>query len=298
MSDFVSEFWNFYVAGIVLVSIIACAVLLWSQSSATFTAGKTTGHAWDEDLEEYNNPLPKWWSWMFYITVVFALVYLALYPGLGSYKGMLGWTSVGQHKAEVDKANAAIQPKFDKFLAMDIPAVAADKEAMEMGKRLYLTYCMQCHGADARGSMGFPNLTDGDWLYGGEPAEIVQTIANGRMGVMPPHAHLGDEVIKDLADYVRSLSGLSHDAVAAAKGKESFMTAGCAGCHGMDATGMKALGAPNLTDGTWLYRSSQASIMETIKNGRQNKMPAWNDFLGEGKVHVLAAYVYGLSKTK
>lgn len=298
MSDFVSEFWNFYVAGIVLVSIIACAILLWSQGSATYTVGKTTGHSWDETLEEYNNPLPKWWSWLFYITVIFALVYLALYPGLGSYKGMLGWTSAGQHKAEVAKAEAALKPVFDKYLGMDIQAVAADKQAMETGKRLYLTYCMQCHGADARGSKGFPNLTDGDWLYGGEPAKIVETIANGRLGVMPPHAHLGAETVKDLANYVRSLSGLPADSVRAAKGQEAFMTAGCAGCHGMDAKGMQAIGAPNLTDNVWLYGSSEAVITETIMNGRQNKMPAWKDFLGDGKVHLLAAYVYSLSHTK
>ncbi|WP_303783814.1 cytochrome-c oxidase, cbb3-type subunit III [Azovibrio restrictus] len=298
MSDFVSEFWNFYVAGIVLVSIIACAILLWSQGSATYTVGKTTGHSWDESLEEYNNPLPKWWSWLFYLTVVFALVYLALYPGLGSYKGMLGWTSTGQHKAEVAKAEAALKPVFDKYLGMDIQAVAADKQAMETGKRLYLTYCMQCHGADARGSKGFPNLTDGDWLYGGEPDKIVETISNGRLGVMPPHAHLGADTVKDLANYVRSLSGLPADSVRAAKGQEAFMTAGCAGCHGMDAKGMHALGAPNLTDNVWLYGSSEAVITETIMNGRQNKMPAWKEFLGDAKVHLLAAYVYSLSNAK
>jgi len=298
MSDFVSEFWNFYVVGIVLVSIISCAVLLWSQGSATYTAGKTTGHSWDETLEEYNNPLPKWWSWMFYLTVAFALVYLALYPGLGSFKGMLGWTSAGQHQAEVDKTNAALKPKFDKYMAMDIPAVAADKEAMEMGKRMFLTYCIQCHGADARGSKGFPNLADSDWLYGGAPETIVETISNGRFGVMPPHAHLGADTVKDLANYVRSLSGLPNDSVRAAKGQEAFMTAGCAGCHGMDAKGMHAVGAPNLTDGTWLYGSSEATIMETINGGRQNKMPAWKDFLGEAKVHLLAAYVYSLSNSK
>ena len=298
MSDFVSEFWNFYVAGIVLVSIIACAILLWSQGSASYTVGKTTGHSWDENLEEYNNPLPKWWSWLFYITVVFALVYLALYPGLGSYKGMLGWTSTGQHKAEVAKAEAALKPVFDKYLGMDIQAVAADKQAMETGKRLYLTYCMQCHGADARGSKGFPNLTDGDWLYGGEPDKIVETISNGRLGVMPPHAHLGADTVKDLANYVRSLSGLPADSVRAAKGQEAFMTAGCAGCHGMDAKGMHALGAPNLTDNVWLYGSSEAVITETIMNGRQNKMPAWKEFLGDAKVHLLAAYVYSLSNAK
>jgi len=211
MSDFVSEFWNFYVTGIVLVSVIGCAVFLWSQGSANFTVGKTTGHAWDETLEEYNNPLPKWWSWMFYITVLFALGYLALYPGLGSFKGWLGWTSAGQHKAEVDKANAALKPMYDKYLGMDVKALAGDKQAMETGKRLFLTYCLQCHGADARGSKGFPNLTDGDWLYGGEPAKIEETISNGRMGVMPPHAHLGADTIKNLANYVRSLSGLPAD---------------------------------------------------------------------------------------
>lgn len=298
MSDFVSEFWNFYVIGIVLVSVIGCAVFLWSQGSANFTVGKTTGHAWDETLEEYNNPLPKWWSWMFYITVFFALAYLALYPGLGSFKGMLGWSSVGQWKGEQQKAAQQYDPIFQKFQQMDIQAVAADKQAMEMGKRLYLTYCMQCHGADARGSKGFPNLADSDWLYGGEPAQIVETVSNGRMGVMPPHAHLGADTVKDLANYVRSLSGLTNDAVRAAKGQEAFMTAGCAGCHGMDAKGMHAVGAPNLTDGTWLYGSSEATIMETINNGRQNKMPAWKDFLGEAKVHLLAAYVYSLSNAK
>jgi cytochrome c oxidase cbb3-type subunit 3 len=296
MSDFVSDFWNLYVTVIVVASILACAVLLIVQGKATFTPGKTMGHVWDETLEEYNNPMPKWWSWLFVITVVFAFVYLALYPGLGNYKGALGWTSAGQHKAEVEKMDAAVKPLFDKYQAMDIKAVAADKQAMEMGKRLYLTYCMQCHGADARGAKGFPNLTDNDWLYGGEPEQIKETITNGRMGVMPPHAQLGADTIKDLANFVRSLSGLSNDSVRAAKGKETFTSAGCIGCHGPEGKGTQAVGAPNLTDKVWLYGSSEATITETITNGRQNKMPAWKDFLGEAKVHLLAAYVYSLSQ--
>ncbi len=295
MSDFVSDFWNLYVIVIVLGSILACAVLLIVQGKATFTPGKTMGHVWDESLEEYNNPMPKWWSWLFIITVVFALVYLALYPGLGNFKGMLGWTSVGQHKAEVETMDAKVKPLFDKYLAMDLKAVAADKEAMEMGKRLYLTYCMQCHGADARGAKGFPNLTDADWQWGGEPEQIVETITNGRMGVMPPHAELGGETIKDLANYVRSLSGLPHDSVRAGKGETAFTEAGCIGCHGADGTGMQALGAPNLTDKVWLYGSSEATIIETITNGRQNKMPAWKEFLGDAKVHLLSAYVLSVS---
>ena len=296
MSDFVSDFWNLYVVVIVVASILACAVLLIVQGKATFTPGKTMGHVWDGDLEEYNNPMPKWWSWMFVITVIFAFVYLALYPGLGNFKGMLGWTSVGQHKAEVEKMDATVKPLFDKFMAMDMKAVAADKQAMEMGKRLYLTYCMQCHGADARGAKGFPNLTDADWQYGGEPEQIKETIANGRMGVMPPHEQLGGDTIKDLANYVRSLSGLPNDATRTAKGKEAFGSAGCAGCHGMDAKGMHAVGAPNLTDKVWLYGSSEATISETITKGRQNQMPAWKEFLGDAKVHLLSAYVLSLSQ--
>ena len=296
MSDFVSDFWNLYVVVIVVASILACAVLLIVQGKATFTPGKTMGHVWDGDLEEYNNPMPKWWSWMFVITVIFAFVYLALYPGLGNFKGMLGWTSVGQHKAEVEKMDATVKPLFDKFMAMDMKAVAADKQAMEMGKRLYLTYCMQCHGADARGAKGFPNLTDADWQYGGEPEQIKETIANGRMGVMPPHEQLGGDTIKDLANYVRSLSGLPNDATRTATGKEAFGSAGCAGCHGMDAKGMYAVGAPNLTDKVWLYGSSEATISETIAKGRQNQMPAWKEFLGDAKVHLLSAYVLSLSQ--
>ena len=296
MSDFVSGFWNVYVVVIVLGSIFACALLLYMQGKAKFTPGKTMGHVWDETLEEYNNPMPKWWSWLFVITVIFGLVYLALYPGLGSFKGVLGWTAVGQYNIERERMDATVKPLYDKYSAMDLQAIAGDKQAMEMGKRLYLTYCMQCHGADARGAKGFPNLTDSDWQFGGEPAQIEQTIADGRMGVMPAHAQLGADTIKDLANYVRSLSGLPNDSVRAAKGKEAFASAGCSGCHGADGKGMAAIGAPNLTDKVWLYGSSEATIIETITNGRQNKMPAWKEFLGDPKVHLLAAYVLSLGQ--
>lgn len=296
MSDFVSDFWNLYVIVIVIGSILACALLLYMQGKATFTPGKTMGHVWDENLEEYNNPMPKWWSWLFIITVVFAFVYLALYPGLGNFKGALNWTSVGQHTVEVAKMDAAVKPLFDKYMAMDVKAVAGDKQANEMGKRLFLTYCMQCHGADARGAKGFPNLTDSDWQYGGEPEQIKETLSNGRMGVMPPHAQLGADTVKDLANFVRSLAGLPNDSVRAAKGKEGFSSAGCIGCHGPEGTGMHAIGAPNLTDKVWLYGSSEATITETINNGRQNKMPAWKEFLGDAKIHLLTAYVYSLSQ--
>ncbi|MGE5386320.1 MAG: cytochrome-c oxidase, cbb3-type subunit III [Betaproteobacteria bacterium] len=312
MSDFVSEFWHYYVVGIVLASVIACAVLLWMQGAAEVTQGKTMGHVWDEDLEEYNNPLPKWWSWLFYITVVFALVYLTLYPGLGRFPGVLGWCSHAdpgcvdsQYKKEMEKVDADLKPMFDKYIQMDFKAVVADPQARDMGKRLFMTYCMQCHGADAKGSKGFPNLSDNDWLYGGEPEKIIETISNGRMGVMPPYGGNPDAIggaagAKEVATYVRSLSGMYGDPVLVAKGKEKF-AAVCVACHGQDAKGMTAVGAPNLTDKIWLYGSSEATIVETITKGRnnpeqsQNRMPAWKDFLGEGKVKLLAAYVYGLS---
>lgn len=297
MSDFVNEFWNWYVILTVLVSVIACAVFLWSQSLHKPAAGEvgTTGHVWDEDLEELNNPLPKWWSWLFYITVVFSLVYAVLYPTLGSYPGLLNWSSSGQYNIEVAKVDAEVKPLFDKYLKMDLKTVAADKEAVEIGKRLYLTYCMQCHGSDGRGSKGFPNLANNDWQWGGEPEQVVETISNGRMGVMPPHAQLGAETIKDLANYVRSLSGSTTDSARVAKGQEAFNSAGCSACHGPDGKGMAALGAPNLTDKVWLYGSSEATITETISKGRTNQMPAWKEFLGEAKIHLLAAYVLNLS---
>jgi len=304
MSDFVNEFWNWYVILIVLVSIVACGVFLWSQSihhPANEQISDTTGHIWDETLAEYNNPLPRWWMWLFYITVVFALVYSVLYPTLGRFQGVFGWSTAGQHKQEVERVDAQVKPLFDKYMKMDLAAVAADKEAMEMGGRLFQTYCMQCHGATGQGSRdkGFPNLTDKDWQWGGEPAQIVETISNGRMGMMPPYGGNPDAIggeagAKEVANYVRSFSGLSHDAELAAKGKVKFETV-CFACHGQDGKGMQALGAPNLTDKTWLYGSSEAKIVETITQGRSNKMPAWMDFLGEAKIHLLAAYVTNLS---
>ncbi|MEZ5616087.1 MAG: cytochrome-c oxidase, cbb3-type subunit III [Rhodocyclaceae bacterium] len=303
MSDFDSGFWSAFVAVITLGGIVGCALLLWSQSKARETAAsaeevKTMGHVWDGDLAEYNNPLPRWWSWLFYITVVFALGYLAVYPGLGSYEGAFKWSSRGEYENEMKRAEEQYAPIFARFQGQDLKAVAADPEARKTGERLFVTYCAQCHGSDARGARGFPNLTDGDWLWGGEPEQILASILEGRQGVMPPHGHLGAEGVKDLAHYVRSLSPdkLAHDAARAARGKEAFASVGCAGCHGPEAKGMQALGAPNLTDSIWLYGSSEAVIIETVTRGRSNRMPAHKDFLGEAKSHLLAAYVLGLSQ--
>lgn len=297
MSDFVSGFWSYYIALLTLASVIGCGVLLWAYRSKPTTGQKVElhGHVWDEDLQEWNNPLPRWWSWLFYITIIFALVYLALYPGLGSYAGAFGWSSKNQYDDEVAKAEQEYGPIFNKFLQQDVKAVAADPAARQIGQRLFLTYCSQCHGSDATGSRGFPSLRDSDWLYGGEPDNVKASIMNGRNGVMPPMAAAigGDAGVKEVANYVLSLSGEKHDAALAEKGKEKFAV--CAACHGPDGKGNPAIGAPNLTDKVWLYGKSEKTITETITNGRNNVMPAWKDFLGEAKVHLLAAYVYGLS---
>lgn len=303
MSDFVNGFWNVYVTLLTLVSVVGCAVFLWTQNKVkALPAGsepELKDHVWDGDLQEYNNPLPNWWRWLFYITVLFALGYLAVYPGLGAYKGGFGWSSHGQYDDEMKVADAAFLKEYGPLLQQDLAGVSADPKAREVGRRLFLTYCSQCHGSDARGARGFPNLSDNDWLWGGDPEQIKTSILEGRQGVMPPHAHLGTETVKDLAHFVRSLSPdkLAHDNARAARGKEAFASAGCAGCHGPDAKGMTALGAPNLTDSIWLYGSSENTIIETVAKGRSNKMPAHKEFLGEAKSHLLAAYVFGLSRS-
>jgi len=297
MSDFVSGFWNFYVAGIVALSILGCAWLLYANTiKRTGGPVQLHGHTWDENLQEYNHPLPRWWMWLFYITLVFGVVYLATYPGFGAFPGGFGWTSTGQYEAEVKKANDQYAPIFDKYLKEDLKAVAADPNAKAMGERLFMTYCIQCHGSDARGAKGFPNLTDGDWLYGGEPDQIQTTILDGRNGVMPPFGPaLGADGVKDVVHYVRSLSGLAADSLRVQRGKEIFQQ-NCVACHGPEGKGTQAIGAPNLTDGVWLYGSSENTITETVTKGRNNRMPSFKEFLGEPKVHLLAAYVYGLSQ--
>ena len=256
---------------------------------------QTTGHAWDEDLGEYNNPLPRWWMWLFSSPSCSAWATCAFYPGLGAYAGSLGWSSRGQYEDEVKAADAQYGPLFAKFAGLDLKAVAADPQARAIGERLFLTYCSQCHGSDARGSKGFPNLTDRDWLYGGAPETIETTILHGRNGVMPPMAAAlgGDEGVKNVANYVLSLSGSANDSVAAALGKPKFAV--CAACHGPDGKGNPALGAPNLTDKIWLFGGGLENVTETINKGRNSVMPAHQDLLGPDKVHLLAAYVWSLS---
>ena len=298
MSEFTSEFWSVYISVLTIASILACAVFLWKLTTKRLPAGQKAGvmgHVWDENLEEYNNPLPRWWLWLFYITLVFGVAYLIQYPGLGSFPGLRKWTSVGQYEEEMAKAKQKYDPIYAKYASMDIPALAADPQAREMGQRLFLNYCAPCHASDGRGGKGFPNLTDNDWLYGGDPATLTATITSGRSGVMPPWGKvLGEDGVTDVAHYVLSMAGKTHDSIRAAHGKELFQT-NCVACHGPEGKGTPALGAPNLTDDIWLYGGGLTTLVETIGKGRNGVMPAWGDFLGPDKVHIVAGYVYSLS---
>jgi cytochrome c oxidase cbb3-type subunit 3 len=298
-----SEFWSLWIIVLTVANILGCLWLIrWTMKkrAGEVAQGDVTEHTWDGDLQEYNNPLPRWWLWLFYITLVFAAGYLALYPGLGKFGGMLGWSSHGsQYEGEMQRAAEKYDPIYQQYAAVAVADLATKPEyveARDMGKRLYLTYCMQCHGSDAGGVRGFPNLRDGDWLWGGTEEQIRVSIANGRNGVMPAHAHLDEATVDNLANYVVSLSGRNADAAKAEAGKQAYMTSGCMACHGMDGKGNQILGAPNLTDETWLYGASMGTIKQTIVGGRNGVMPAHQELLGDDKVHLLTAYVYSLSQ--
>jgi cytochrome c oxidase cbb3-type subunit 3 len=297
MSDFTNGFWSIYIAGITLVGIAGCLVLLWltSRKKVDARADNTTGHVWDEDLTEMNNPLPMWWVGLFILTIVFSLLYLVAYPGLGSYEGELKWSTRGEHAAEMAQADRELAPLYAGFAAKKPEELIGDAAAMGIGERLFMNNCAQCHGSDARGSKGFPSLADTDWLWGGAPDKIAETILKGRTGVMPPMAAAvgGSDDVKNVAHYVLSLSNAPHDSLRAQLGKTKFTT--CAACHGNDGKGNQALGAPNLTDDVWLHGWGEQAIVNMINNGKTNAMPAQAGKLTEAQIHVLGAYVWGLS---
>jgi len=299
MADFNSDFWNWYIAILTIISILACVWLLrWMTSG--FQHGdevESTGHVWDGDLTELNNPLPRWWLGLFYITLAFGGFYLLLYPGLGTFGGLLGWTSKGAYEQEIEKVDAEVGPLFAAYQQTPVLELIKDKNALKVGERLYLNYCSTCHGSDARGARGFPNLRDKDWLWGGDPQSIETTLLNGRIGAMPAwEGPLGGESgVDEVTQYVLSLSGRATINDLAEKGKAKYDIF-CVACHGPTGAGNIALGAPNLSDDIWLYGGSISRIAESIAKGRNGQMPAQRERLGESKVHLLAAYVYGLSQ--
>jgi cytochrome c oxidase cbb3-type subunit 3 len=299
MSDFASSFWGLYISIITIVSIVACGVLLQAMSTRKVSGSETetTGHSWDEDLLELNNPLPRWWIWLFYITILFGLAYLVLYPGLGTYVGSNQWTSKKQYEEEVAQAEAQSAPIYEKYAKTDLKQLAADPAALAIGQKLFLNNCSQCHSSDARGGKGYPNLADKHWIWGGEPETIKETIANGRKGMMPPWGPvLGDEGVKDMAHYVLSLNGRTFDSLRAARGKEKFATT-CVACHGPEGKGNPAIGAEDLTSVVLLHGADEPMLIETIGKGRTDIMPAQKELLGDARVHLLAAYVWSLSNS-
>jgi cytochrome c oxidase cbb3-type subunit 3 len=293
-----SNFWSWYIITIVMLNIGGCLWLLaWTRTmSDDADSDGTTGHSFD-GITEYNNPLPRWWLWLFYLTIVFALGYLALYPGLGKYTGYLGWSSQGAHAQEVADYDKQYAPLYSSYYATPVEKLARDSRAMQIGNRLFENNCAACHGSDAHGARGFPNLADSDWLHGGGTTQIEETILNGRDGMMPAWGPtLGEQGVREVASYALSLSGRKVDPALAAAGQARF--AMCAGCHGADGKGNQAIGAPNLTDTVWLYGGDEATVLKTITSGRQGHMPAWKDALGPERVHLLTAYIWSLSNNK
>ncbi len=295
-----STFWSLWVIVLTLANL---ALIIWvlfanrkvAVSDQAEPGNQTTGHVYD-GIEEYDNPLPRWWFMLFVATLVFTAIYLVIYPGLGNFKGIGGWTSVNQLEREQAKAQEQFDETFGQYVNMSVEQIADSREALKMGARIFANNCAVCHGADGGGNFGFPNLTDGDWLYGGTPEKILETIHKGRQGQMPPQGLvIGEEGVKNAAEYVLSLNGLEHNAEMAAEGQKIFGTV-CMACHGMDGKGNLALGAPNLTDNIWLYGSSRDQIQHTIRGGRKNQMPAQEDKLREDKIRLVAAYVYSLSR--
>ncbi|TVP76749.1 cytochrome-c oxidase, cbb3-type subunit III [Thioalkalivibrio sp.] len=299
-----SAFWHWWVVILTLANIAGIYWLIrWTSKKRPGEAaeGAETGHSWD-GLTEFNNPLPRWWLWMFYITIVFALVYLVLYPGLGRFAGLLGWHSGNmlgvedsQYQREMQRAEERYQPIFAAMADQDISSLARDADAVTTGRRLYLNYCSTCHGSDAGGARGFPSLVNGVWQWGGTPDAIRTSIAQGREANMPGFGDsLGEEGVEQVAHYVLQMSGRDDaDSALAEEGQQRYNMF-CAGCHGADGAGMAMLGAPSLTENVWIYGGSLAAIKETIEQGRAGVMPGFQELLGEERVHVLSAYVYSL----
>ncbi|MBT8087257.1 MAG: cytochrome-c oxidase, cbb3-type subunit III [Gammaproteobacteria bacterium] len=293
-------FWHWFVAAGTILFVVWCIWLIsWSarQGPKNVADEELVGHKWDGDLEEWNNPAPKWWLYLYFITIAWAIGYLIAFPGLGNYAGALGWSQEGQYEAEMQAAAERYEPIYEEFAAMGFAELAKNQEANDLGASLYASYCTSCHGSDARGAKGYPNLTDDDWLWGDSEAAITATLKHGRNGIMPVLAPAmgGEQGIRNMVRYVRSLSGLVQ-ADAAAMSAQPLFVALCSACHMADGSGNQMVGGPNLTDDVWLYGSSEETVYETLVNGRNNVMPAHGELLGEDRTKILAAYVYSLSQ--
>lgn len=294
-----SSFWSWYIILLVVVNIVGFAIILFvlrkMPKNDNVKQGDVLNHDFD-GIQEFNNPLPRWWLWLSWITIIFSIIYLFLYPGLGKYKGYFNWTSKKQWQQSVDAANKKYSAIFDEYTKLSVEDLVNHPKAQLIGKRLFENNCAVCHGADAKGAVGFPSLTDNDWLYGGSADAIVTSISKGRRGMMPPMiaAIGGQQAVKQVANYVLTLSGQPADTALAKKGEPKFKQF-CAACHGVNGKGNQLLGAPNLTDNIWLYGGTLKAIEQTITKGRAGVMPAQADKLSPAKIHLLAGYIYHFS---
>jgi cytochrome c oxidase cbb3-type subunit 3 len=291
-----ASIWSYWVIILTVVTIVGITWILFAnRKRETQSREETTGHVYD-GIEEYDNPLPAWWFYMFFITIVWGVGYLIIYPGLGNFPGLIGWTQIEQYEQNVAAAEERYRDMRDRYLALPVEEIAADPAVRKMGMRMFANNCAQCHGADAKGAYGFPNLTDDDWLWGGDPADIKTTLVQGRQAVMPAWGEvIGEEGIANVTQYLLRINNRDADEAKADSGETVFKTY-CAACHGPDGTGNQAMGAPNLTNGVWLYGGTEQQIAQTLRNGRNGVMPAFEQTLGEDKIHILTAYVYGLNK--
>lgn len=292
-----SPFWHWFIIVITVGSMIGSLWLLFANARARPGETEDTGHVWDDDLREKNNPLPRWWLNLFVITVVFGAGYLFLYPGLGNYAGRLGWTEQKEAAADLAQVHARREALYARFAGEDVAALAQDPAARALGRDVFMANCAGCHGADARGALGFPNLSDNDWLYGGQPENIVATITNGRRGAMPAfNGVLPKPAVDTLVAFVPRWNDPTLDAGTRAAGLAQFAVS-CAACHGPDGHGNPLVGAPNLTDAIWLHGGTPAQVRETVLFGRNSNMPAHAEILSPDEIRFVAGYVYGLART-
>ena len=308
---------SIFIAAVTILHILGyIGLVYWTthiKAGGDAKEGEVIDHTWDGDLKEMNNPMPGWWLSLFYLMIAFAIAYLFLYPGV--YKGSKGWTQLTQYQQESRRVDARSAEYFRHYAGKSVEDLAKDTDALAIGRRIFLQNCAVCHATDAGGTPGnYPNLTDKDWIWGGTPENIINTITNGHTGAMPaggalisvtpgqaPNAE-DQQKLEDVSNYILALGGYEHDQALAEKGKELYGTS-CVACHGPDGKGNPVIGGINLADQTWLYAEDSEDpaalktfIQNQIQHPRNNVMPAWKDILGEAKIKVVAAYVYSLSQ--
>ena len=300
--------WSWYVIAIIALNILGLVWLLWytAKRRPGDPAPEDTSHYWDETITEYNKPMPRWWIQGFYLTIVFGVAYFAWFGGFGGYAGISGWSSAGEHAAEKAAEDAKLAETFRPYDGKPIDQLAGDPVALKLGASIFANTCAACHGSSAQGAIGYPNLTDEVWHWGGTPEKVLQSVLDGRTGVMPEWGTVlagmgGENAVDYVVAYVRTFAAADQGAALrqdflAARGKKLYDGV-CVACHGVDGKGNQDLGAPDLTDDYWMYGDSKESLTQTIAHGRAGVMPAHRELLGETRARLAAAYVWSLSNT-